>query len=154
MTARVFVDTNVLVYRYDTREPDKQSRADDWFRFAWRSRTGRLSFQVLQELYSTLTRKLRPAMPVTDAQQIVRSLASWQPVSIDLALLERAWLVQDHHLVSWWDALIIAAAQTCECKVLLTEDLQHGHEFGAVRVLNPFVAPDRTPEEVLAALAS
>ena len=153
MTARVFVDTNVLVYRYDTREPDKQSRADDWFRFAWRSRTGRLSFQVLQELYSTLTRKLRPAMPVTDAQQIVRSLTSWQPVSIDLALLERAWLVQDQHLVSWWDALIVAAAQSCECKVLLTEDLQHEHEFGAVRVLNPFASPDRTPEEVLAALA-
>ena len=153
MTGPLFVDTNILVYRYDTREPDKQSRADDWFRFAWRSRTGRLSFQVLQELYSTLTRKLRPAMPVTDAQQIVRSLASWQPVGIDLAILERAWLLQDRHFVSWWDALIVAAAQTCECKVLLTEDLQHGHEFDAVRVVNPFASPDRTPEEVLEALA-
>ena len=90
MTGPLFVDTNILVYRYDTREPEKQSRADDWFRFVWHSRAGRLSFQVLQELYSTLTRKLRPAMPVTDAQQIVRSLASWQPIGIDLALLERA----------------------------------------------------------------
>ena len=153
MTGPLFVDTNVLVYRYDTGEPAKQSRADDWFRFVWRSRSGRLSFQVLQELYSTLTRKLKPAMSVPDAQQVVRSLASWQPVAIDLAILERAWLLQEHHFVSWWDALIVAAAQTCECRVLLTEDLQHGHEFGTVRVLNPFASPERTPEEILEALA-
>ncbi len=154
MTEPLFVDTNILVYRYDIREPEKQACADAWFRFVWRSRRGRLSFQVLQELYSTLTRKLRPAMPVTDARQIVRSLTSWHPVSIDLAILERAWLLQDRHSVSWWDALIVAAAQTCECKVLLTEDLQHGHEFGTTRVLNPFASPNRTPEEVLEALAS
>ena len=154
MIGPLFVDTNVIVYRYDTREPAKQSRADAWFRFVWHARAGRLSFQVLQELYSTLTRKLKPAMPVSDARQIVRSLVAWQPVAIDLTMLERAWLLQDHHFVSWWDALIVVAAQTCECKVLLTEDLQHGHEFGAVRVVNPFASPDRTPEEILEALVS
>ena len=154
MTARVFVDTNVLVYRHDASEPSKQSRADAWIRLVVRNRSGRLSFQVLQELYDVLTRKVKPTVPALRVQSIVRELTSWQPVSIDLAILERAWLVQDHHLVSWWDALIIAAAQTCECKVLLTEDLQHGHEFDSVRVLNPFASPDRTPEEVLEALAS
>ena len=92
-------------------------------------------------------------MPVPDAQQVVRSLASWQPVAIDLAILERAWLLQEYHFVSWWDALIVAAAQTCECRVLLPEDLQHGHEFGTVRVLNPFASPERTPEEILETLA-
>ena len=51
-------------------------------------------------------------------------------------------------------ALIVAAAQACECKVLLTEDLQHGQKFGAVRVIDPFASPERTPEEILAALAS
>lgn len=152
MTARVFVDTNVLVYRHDASDPAKQSRADVWLRLIVRNRSGRLSFQVLQELYDVLTRKMKPTVPALTVRSIIRELTSWQPVSIDLALLERAWLVQDQHLVSWWDALIIAAAQTCECKVLLTEDLQHGHEFGAVRVLNPFASPDRTPEEVLAAL--
>ena len=153
MSGPVFVDTNALVYRYDTREPAKQSRADDWFMFVWQSRTGRLSFQVLQELYATLTRKLRPAMTDADARQIVRSLTFWQPVAADLALLERAWLVQDRFSVSWWDALIIAAAQTCECNVLLTEDLQHGQTFGAVRVIDPFASPELTPEAVLEALA-
>ena len=154
MIGPIFVDTNALVYRYDTRELVKQSRAADWFTFVWRSRTGRLSFQVLQELYATLTRKLRPAMPAPDARQIVRSLAFWQPVAVDLAMLERAWFVQDRYSVSWWDALIVAAAQVCECKVLLTEDLQHGQIFDTVRVVDPFASPDRTPEAVLEALAS
>jgi predicted nucleic acid-binding protein len=60
------------------------------------------------------------------------------PVLIDVAILERAWLLEDRHAVSWWDALIVAAAQACECNVLLTEDLQHGQTFGAVRVVDPF----------------
>ena len=149
MIGAVFVDTNVLVYRYDIREPAKQSRADDWLTLVWRSRTGRLSFQVLQELYATLTRKLRPAMLDPEAQQIVRALTLWQPAAADLALLERAWLVQNRFSVSWWDALIIAAAQTCECSILLTEDLQHGQTFGPVRVIDPFASPELTPEVVL-----
>ena len=76
------------------------------------------------------------------------------PIQIDLAVLRRAWAIEERFRLSWWDALIIAAAQTCECKVLLTEDLQDGQEFGAVQVVNPFAASDRTPEEILAALAS
>ena len=153
MTGPVFVDTNVLVYRYDTQDSAKQSRADAWFTFIWQSRRGRLSFQVLQELYATLTRKLRPAVPAPDAQLIVRSLAFWQPVVVDLAMLERAWLLQDRFSMSWWDALIVAAAQVCACNVLLTEDLQHGQVFDTVRVVDPFASPDRTPADILAALA-
>ena len=153
MTGPVFVDTNALVYRYDAQNPAKQARADAWFTFIWHSRTGRLSFQVLQELYATLTRKLRPAMPAPDAQLIVRSLAFWQPVAVDLAMLERAWLLQDRFSMSWWDALIVAAAQVCACKVILTEDLQHGQVFDTVRVVDPFASPDRTPADILAAPA-
>ena len=149
----VFVDTNTFVYRYDTRGPAKQSRADDWFTFVWQSRTGRLSFQVLQELYATLTRKLRPAMSVADARQVVRDLTLWQPLAADLALLERAWLVQNRYSVSWWDALIVAAAQTSECNALLTEDLQHGQTFGPLRVVDPFESPELMPEAVLNTLA-
>ena len=153
MTGPVFVDTNVIVYRYDTKDPKKQVRADDWHTLVWNTRSGRLSFQVLQESYATLTRKLKPAMAGADAQQIVRSLAAWRPVTIDLAILERAWILQERHSLSWWDALIVATAQTCQCKVLLTEDLQHGREFGTVRVIEPFASPERTPADVLKTLA-
>lgn len=150
MTGPVFVDTNVLVYRHDASEPAKQARAEAWYQYVWRRRAGRLSFQVLQELYSTLTRKLTPRFDADDARTLVRDLTAWQPLAVDLALLERGWRLEARYSLSWWDALIVAAAQAGECRVLLTEDLQHGHRFGRVRVINPFASPERSPEELLA----
>ncbi len=152
MIGPVFVDTNVFVYLHDDSEPEKKLRADDWIAFLVGHRSGRLSFQVLQEFYLTLTRKLKLGFDEGEPRKIVRELASWQPIAIDLAVLERAWLLEEHYSLSWWDALIVAAAQTGECEVLLTEDLQPGQAFGAVRVVDPFEALDWTPAEVLDAL--
>ena len=152
MIAPVFVDTNILVYRQDSSDPAKQSRAHDWIVLLSRRRAARISFQVLQELYVTLTRKLRPALGVGEAQSIVRDLAVWRPVVLDLAILERGWLLQERYSLSWWDALIVAAAQSCACSVVLTEDLQHNQMLGGVRVIDPFAAPELTPENVLASL--
>ena len=149
MAGLVFVDTNVLVYRHDRSDPDKQACADEWITHLVRSRTGRLSLQVLQELYVTLTGKKRIGFDPSEAREIVRDLTVWQPLVIDFRILERAWYVQDGHSVSWWDAVIVAAAQSLGCSVLLTEDLQHGHEFDRVRVVNPFVSMSRTPAEVV-----
>ena len=84
----------------------------------------------------------------------MRDLAVWQPVAIDLAILERGWLLQNRYSLSWWDALIVAAAQSSGCSALLTEDLQNGQRFGGVRVIDPFASPARTPEEILAALGA
>jgi len=151
MTGPVFVDTNVLVYRHDARDQVKQTRAEAWYQLVWRQRLGRLSFQVLQELYSTLTRKLVPKFDLHQARALVRDLAAWRPVAADLALLERVWRLQDRYSLSWWDALIVAAAQASDCRVLLTEDLEHGQSFGRVRVIDPFASPERTPAELLAA---
>ena len=153
MTGLVFVDTNVFVYRHDSSDPSKQSRAEQWIALLASRRSGRLSFQVLQELYATLTRR-RLNFDRSQAREIVELLTEWRPVAVNRALLDRAWLLESRHLLSWWDALIVAVAQTCGCKVLLTEDLQHGYEFDEVRVVDPFASPDRTPEEVLESLAS
>ena len=65
-------------------------------------------------------------MAAAEAQRIVSGLAAWRPVPIDLPVLERAWFIEERFALSWWDALIVSAAQGCECRVLLTEDLQHG----------------------------
>ena len=138
MTDLVFVDTNVLVYARDAGYPRKQERAARWMTHLWHNRTGRLSYQVLQEFYTTVTVKLRPGMGVTAARQEVRALVSWNPVTVDEAVVERAWAVQDRWDFSWWDALIIGAAQLSGCRSLLTEDLQDGQALGDVRVLNPF----------------
>ena len=148
MNDLVFVDTNIFVYRHDRSDPARQACAEEWIAHLARSRTGRLSFQVLQELYVTLTVKARIGFDPLEAREIVRDLAVWQPVAIDLGILERAWHVQDGHSVSWWDAVIVAAAQSLGCSILLTEDLQHGHVFGDVRVVDPFRSMGRAPGEV------
>ena len=85
MTAPVFVDTNVLVYRHDSTDPVRQARAEAWYELVWRLRLGRISFQVLQELYATLTRKLVPRFDVQEARVLVRDLTAWQPFAADLA---------------------------------------------------------------------
>ena len=148
MTGPVFVDTNVFVYRHDRSDPAKQQRAEQWIRLLARRREGRLSFQVLQELYATLTRD-RLGFDLAEARQIVETLAAWQPIQIDLGILQRAWLAQGRFRLSWWDALIVAAAQASESPVLLTEDLQDGQVFDGLRVVDPFASPERSPREVL-----
>ena len=151
MTGPVFVDTNVFVYRHDDSVPAKQARAEQWITFLVANRTGRLSYQVLQELYATLTRPRRLNFDPLEARRIVQLLSAWQPLQIDLGILERAWQVQERRAVSWWDALIIAAAQASECPVLLTEDLQVGQVFDGVTVGDPFALADQKPEDVLKA---
>jgi len=156
MIGPVFVDTNVLVYRSDASEPAKQARAESWYEFLWRSRTGRVSYQVLLELYATLTRKLKPGFDPQEAREIVSELSAWQPITVDLGVVQRAWSLEERHSLSWWDALIVAAALAGNCRVLLTEDLQHGQVFGSsngVRVFSPFAEPLREPDEILQALA-
>jgi predicted nucleic acid-binding protein len=138
MTETIFVDTNVLVYRRDSAQGEKQARAEDWMERLWAERSGRLSFQVLQEYYVTVTSKLRPGLDLEAARNDVRSLLAWHPVTVDAGVVESAWVIQDRYQLSWWDALIVAAAQVANCRFLLTEDLQEGQELGRVRVVNPF----------------
>ena len=150
MTGPVFVDTNVLVYRHDNSDVAKQTRADAWHRFLWRQRLGRLSFQVLQELYATLKRGSGTALDAAAVRNIVMNYLQWQPIRIDAGVLRRAWVIEERFRLSWWDALIVAAAQAAECPILLTEDLQHGQDFNGVCVVDPFAAPKLSPQEVLA----
>jgi predicted nucleic acid-binding protein len=137
MTGPVFVDTNVLVYARDASERDKQKRANAWLVYLWRSRAGRLSMQVLYEFYVTVTEKLRSGIDRKAARRDVRNLMAWHPARLDRTVLEGAWAVQDRYKQSWWDALIISAAQVSRSRTLLTEDLQEGQRFGEVEVVNP-----------------
>jgi predicted nucleic acid-binding protein len=138
MTAKVFVDTNVLVYSRDTSEPQKQEQAMTWMAHLWSTKTGNLSYQVLQEFYTTVTAKLNPGLDPEKARKDVRSLLVWRPIVVNDRVLENAWLIQDRFQISWWDALIVSAAQLADCRYLLTEDLQENQEFGNLRVTNPF----------------
>jgi len=138
MTAPIFVDTNVLVYAVDAGAGTRHAAACDWMAVLWERQSGRISVQVLQEFYVTVTRKLRPGMSPTDAQREVRALMAWVPIEITGQTLERAWFIESRYALSWWDSLIVASAQTLGCRTLLTEDLQHGQQFDGLTVVNPF----------------
>ena len=135
----VFVDTNVLIYSEDGREPEKQARALAWLRALWDRRAGRLSNQVLNEFYTNVTRKIKPPMQAGDARAEVRRYQRWEPWLIDHATVETAWSVESRFGFSYWDALIVASAQTLGCRYLLSEDMQHGQVIDSVQILNPFL---------------
>lgn len=138
----VFVDTNVLVYARDTSHPTKQGRAADWIAALWELGEGRVSLQVFQEYYVTTTRKLKPGLDPEEARADILDLSAWSPVAPDLQMLAAAWSAEERFGLSFWDALIVAAAQVARCNVLLTEDLQHDMDLEGVRVIDPFqVAP-------------
>jgi predicted nucleic acid-binding protein len=138
MSVRVFVDTNVFVYARDASERVKQPRAAAWLKALWQTRAGRLSTQVLQEYYVVVTSKLNPGLAAEAARRDVQSLLSWRPRSADGTLMQRAWALEDRYQLSFWDALIVAAAERAQCSHLLTEDLQDGQDFNGVLVVNPF----------------
>jgi len=141
----IFVDSNVLVYAKDSSEGDKQERALEWVEYLWRSRSGRISIQVLEEYYVTVTRKLRPGISRQEARGEVGDLLAWRPVPVDQPLMEKAWEAEDRFQLSFWDALIVAAAKLADCDLLLTEDLQAGQDFDGLKTVNPFrVRPGET----------
>ncbi len=139
MNAPVFVDTNVFVYALDAGVTRKQAAARAWRDALWRNRLGRISFQVLQELYVQACRLNPEAKESIRAD--IKDLLAWNPVVCDEEVLLDALSLQDDFGVSFWDALIIAAALSAGCRYLLTEDLQHGQDIRGVVVVNPFKVP-------------
>jgi predicted nucleic acid-binding protein len=144
MSAPVFVDTNVLIYAMDDADPEKQEAARAWRTQLWKSRRGRISFQVLQEFYVKATQK-RPSAR-QEARSEVRDLLAWRPITVDDAILERGWQIQDRYQLSFWDSLIVAAAKAASCRYLLTEDLQPDQDLDGLLVVSPFL---RDPSSVL-----
>lgn len=140
MTVKVFVDTNILVYSRDQSEEEKQVLALEWLATLWRLRSGRLSFQTLNEFYVTVTQRLKPGLSRLEAQADVRSLLLWNPIAVDEAVIENAWLIQGHYAFSWWDSLILSAAQVQDCTYVLSEDMQHGQQIGKMTIINPFIS--------------
>ena len=97
--------------------------------------------QVLEEYYVATTSKLRPGLAPDEARADVADLLAWRPVSIDGNLVRIAWDLEDRFSLSFWDALIIAAARVSDCRSLLTEDLQEGARYDGVTIVDPFRAP-------------
>jgi predicted nucleic acid-binding protein len=137
MTAPVFVDTNVFLYALDPADLKKQQAAQMWREELWKSRLGRISFQVLREFYVKATRKWPENR--AEARAEVQDLLVWQPVTMGAEILEQGWKLQDRYQLSFWDALIVAAAKSVDCRYLLTEDLQTNQDLDGMIVISPFL---------------
>lgn len=140
MTARTFVDTNILVYARDAAFPEKQSIAHELLGSLWRNRTGRLSVQVCNEYFVTVTRKLTPGLDEAEAWRDVEMYESWDPMPMDVRTLRKAREVQLRYGLAWWDSLIVASAFFAECGRIVSEDLAAEQDYFGIRVVNPFVA--------------
>lgn len=136
---RYFVDTNIVVYANDRRDREKQSRAIQIIASLIRSQNGVLSTQVLQEYSNTALTKLRQ-----DASIILRQLKLFESlhiVSHTPAMIRHSVELHAAYRVSYWDAAIIAAAESADCDALLSEDFNAGQYYSGVEVINP-MSPD------------
>jgi predicted nucleic acid-binding protein len=140
MSDNVFVDTNILLYARDASEPEKQAAASARLDELWAARTGRLSVQVLNEFFVNATRKLDPGLTPEEAWDDIEALSAWDPLPLDMAVLARAFAVYQRYGLSWWDSMIIAAAEASGCSQILSEDLSNGASYFGITVENPFKA--------------
>ena len=139
MTENTFVDTNIFVYFRDSADESKQSIASECLTKVWENKTGCISTQVLNEYFVTVTKKIRTPLSVSDAWSDIEELEKWNPVNINFELLKVAYSAISVYSLSWWDALIIAAAKVCECKSILSEDFSTQKDYFGIKVINPFV---------------
>jgi predicted nucleic acid-binding protein len=138
MKGKCFVDTNILVYAHDRDAGAKFNRAHALTRDLWLSERGVISTQVLQELYMALRRKASNPLPVAEAEKILRDFFTWEVVINDRSSIIRALEIETRYQISFWDALIVQAAERSDAEVLYSEDLSNGQRYGGVQVLNPF----------------
>lgn len=138
MSARCFVDTNVLLYAHDLTAGEKHIRAAQLVSELWESREGILSTQVLQEFCVNARRKanVRPEK----VAEIIQDFAKWKIVVNTADSILGALAIEAQHHLSFWDSLIVCAAQTGGAEILYSEDLSNGHVYGSVRVVSPFAA--------------
>ena len=137
MSAKTFVDTNVLIYAHDVDAKAKHEVAKDVLRELWSERTGVLSMQVLQEFYVNVTRKIASPLPNDAARLVVNSYATWC-METTPAEISDAFRIEDESRIRFWDALIVAAASKCGAVRIFSEDLNAQQTIAGVRIENPF----------------
>jgi predicted nucleic acid-binding protein len=139
MNDKTFVDTNVLVYAHDKKAEFKQEAARRILYNLRQQRSGAVSMQVLQEFYTTVTRKLASPLAKQEARAIVEDFAYWC-IETTPAEISRAFRIEDEARINFWDAMIVAAAIKAGATRILSEDLSHGQTIAGVKIENPFAA--------------
>lgn len=138
MTAPVFVDTNILVYAHDLSSGRKSEIAGNLLRQLWDSERGAVSLQVLNEYFVNVTRKIPRPLSIAEAQNHVRRYGAWIRNDSGVSTSLRAIDLMQTHKLSFWDCMVIAAAEEAGAAEIVTEDLNHGQIVAGVRIVNPF----------------
>ena len=132
MTAVAFLDTNILLYTL-SREPAERAKKAIAIELLDRTDAG-LSVQVLQEFYVTVTQKLGKPLSRSDAREIVRDYAQWVATPTTAQTVIRASEISEGWKLSFWDSLILAAAEEQDCSTVLTEDLNSGQTVAGMQM--------------------
>lgn len=136
MSARSFLDSNVLVYTDDQDSPEKRAIATDLVEQCHRERVGVVSTQILQEYFAVATRKFR--VPFETARRKTEVFSRLNVVSIRTEDILAAIDLHHLHRLSFWDALIVRAALQSDCSILYSEDLQDRRKINGLEIVNPF----------------
>jgi predicted nucleic acid-binding protein len=137
MSDRYFVDTNILIYAHDKAAGRKHERAKALVEQLWRDRSGVVSTQVLQELAVNLRKKAGRPLDAREAREVVADYLTWHVVVNGGDSVIEALEFEERYRISFWDALIIQAAQSSGAEILYSEDLSGGQRYGSLKVVNP-----------------
>ena len=140
MSDKYFVDTNILMYAHDTSAGAKHEHARALVQDLWRDRSGVVSTQVLQELAVNLRRKAARTLDAKATREIVADYLTWQVVVNGGESILEALDLEARFQISFWDALVVQAAQVSGAEILYSEDLSDGQTYGTVRAINPLRA--------------
>jgi predicted nucleic acid-binding protein len=139
MSDKYFVDTNILVYAHDRSTGVKRQRAQMLLEKLWDTGNGVLSTQVLQELCINLRRKAGNPLPMDEVRLLIREYSTWEVVTNTPESVLQALDIEMRYKTSFWDALILQAAEAAGASILYSEDLAAGQRYGAIQVVNPLV---------------
>lgn len=140
MSGKFFLDTNIFVYSFDLNSPKKALQATKLIRKGIETRSGIVSYQVVQEFFNVALRRFAKPMSSADAEQYLAT--TFRPllaVHSSPALYGEALRILARFRLAWYDSLIVASATEGQCDVLYSEDFQDGQQIGRVTVSNPFV---------------
>ncbi len=138
MSDRAFLDTNILVYAYDEHERLKRKKAQALLTDGIESENVVLSVQVLGEFFNVVTRHITPPLSPGEAQEIIDTLSILPVQEIDLTMVNRAIDTHKTYQISYWDSLIVSAAERAGCAKIFSEDLSDGQTYHHILVCNPF----------------
>ena len=134
--SRSFIDTNILIYAEASDEPAKRQAALALLKQLYESASGVLSTQVLQEYCNVALKKLK--LPAAHIRAQLNLYEQFEVVQITPALIRAGLDLHQTRSISFYDAIVLASAQTAGCSDLFSEDFNAGEMCDGVRIINPF----------------